>query len=360
MDEMDEGEKASDYANYFCSYAYLYHQKQMLMDHTRMRSYYSAIMGNKSLFEDKIVLDIGAGSGVLSLWAAKAGAKKVYAVEFTDMAKFAKQMVDSNELSEVVEVLQTSVEEMNLPGQVDIIISEWMGYLLLRESMLDSVIQARDKWLKPTGSMFPSHATVYFAPISFEEDRVSKTHEYLNSMDEWNRFKEEMSTFYDLKMEALEEAYDKEQADYYIYSSLWTELRKDHVIGEPVPVKYLDLNTCTLEDSEGIDKANIDFQIDNRIMSGLAGWFTVDFKGSEAMPCVREVTLSTGPEVGYTHWGQQVFYLKDMIDSREKKTRIHGNVTMFRQKKNKRLYNCKFEIGTDDNEELNTSVYEVP
>ena len=81
-----DAEKASDFANYFCSYAFLYHQKQMLMDNVRMRAYHNAIMMNKSLFEGKVVLDVGTGSGVLAIWAAQAGAAKVYAVEFTDMA----------------------------------------------------------------------------------------------------------------------------------------------------------------------------------------------------------------------------------------------------------------------------------
>ena len=49
--------------------------------------------------------------------------------------------------------------------QVDIIISEWMGYFLLRESMLDSVLYARDKWLKPGGALYPSHCKMYLAPI---------------------------------------------------------------------------------------------------------------------------------------------------------------------------------------------------
>jgi type I protein arginine methyltransferase len=71
-------DKAADYANYFCSYSYLYHQKQMLMDHNRMRAYHSAIMLNRSMFQGKVVLDVGSGTGVLSLWAAQAGAAKVY------------------------------------------------------------------------------------------------------------------------------------------------------------------------------------------------------------------------------------------------------------------------------------------
>lgn len=48
---------------------------------------------------------------------------------------------------------------------MDIIISEWMGYFLLRESMLDSVLHARDKFLRPGGALYPSHARLYLGPI---------------------------------------------------------------------------------------------------------------------------------------------------------------------------------------------------
>jgi type I protein arginine methyltransferase len=77
----DEKAKASDFANYFCSYAQLHHQKQMLADHNRMAAYHSAILGNPDVFKDKVVMDIGTGSGILAIWAAQAGARKVYASE---------------------------------------------------------------------------------------------------------------------------------------------------------------------------------------------------------------------------------------------------------------------------------------
>ncbi len=69
------------------------------------------------------------------------------------------------QLSSSIKVIQGTIETVQLPEKVDIIISEWMGYFLLRESMLDSVLTARDKWLKPGGSLFPSHARMFFAPI---------------------------------------------------------------------------------------------------------------------------------------------------------------------------------------------------
>lgn len=121
-----EADKAADFANYFCSYAYLYHQKQMLMDHVRMRAYYNAIMHNKQLFDGKTVLDVGTGSGVLAIWAAQAGAAKVFAVEYTDMAKHARKLVEHNGLSHIIEVIQSPVEDLDLNCSVDIIISEWV------------------------------------------------------------------------------------------------------------------------------------------------------------------------------------------------------------------------------------------
>ena len=65
----------------------------------------------------------------------------------------------------MIEVIQGTIESIELPEKVDIIISEWMGYFLLRESMLDSVLVARNKFLKPGGAMYPSHANMYLAPI---------------------------------------------------------------------------------------------------------------------------------------------------------------------------------------------------
>ena len=57
---------ATDFANYFCAYAQLYHQKQMLTDHNRMAAYHAAIVGNADVFKDKVVMDVGTGSGILA------------------------------------------------------------------------------------------------------------------------------------------------------------------------------------------------------------------------------------------------------------------------------------------------------
>lgn len=354
-----EADKAADYANYFCSYSYLYHQKQMLMDHNRMKAYHSAIMRNQSMFAGKVVLDVGTGSGVLSLWAAQAGAAKVFAVEFTDMAKHARKMVEKNGFSGVIEVIQSSVEDLQLDCKVDIIISEWMGYFLLRESMLDSVIRARNRWMKPDGVMFPSHATMFFGAISNEEDRSARMNEFQGSMMEWVKFSQEMKEFYNLDMSALNEPYEREQAEYYVYSSLWTELHSEHNVGQAVVIKRMDLNTCTLADAECVPITPFEITVPFAMtVSGFAGWFTVDFAGSASNLVSKRVTLTTGPEGGYTHWGQQVFYLKDAIQCTAD-TKLSGVIQMPRQEKNKRLYNFEIVMKVDDGEQQHFK-YEIP
>jgi protein arginine N-methyltransferase 1 len=133
-------------------------------------------------------------------------------------------------------------------------------------------------------------------------------------MTEWEKFSEEMGRFYDIDMSALAEPYTKEQEEYFIYSSLWTELKVEHTIGQAAVIKRLDLNHCSLEDAERVMETPFNVHVPFPVrISGFAGWFTVNFNGSVENPVTHRVTLSTGPEAGYTHWGQQVFRLSSFL-----------------------------------------------
>lgn len=73
-------------------------------------------------------------------------------------------------MADKITIINAKIEDVVLPVEkVDIIISEWMGYFLLYESMLDCVLFARDKWLTPNGLMFPDRAKLYMALL---EDQV--------------------------------------------------------------------------------------------------------------------------------------------------------------------------------------------
>uniref|UniRef100_A0A8C0FIJ7 Histone-arginine methyltransferase CARM1 n=1 Tax=Bubo bubo TaxID=30461 RepID=A0A8C0FIJ7_BUBBB len=102
--------------------------------------------------ENEVVLDVGCGSGILSFFAAQVGARKVYAVEASSMAKYAEVsiLVRSNNLSDKITVLFGKIEEISLPESVDVVISEPMGYMLFNERMLESYLHSK-KWLKSNG-----------------------------------------------------------------------------------------------------------------------------------------------------------------------------------------------------------------
>ncbi|KAF5835998.1 S-adenosyl-L-methionine-dependent methyltransferase [Dunaliella salina] len=159
-------------ASYFDSYSGFNIHREMLSDQPRTNAYRMALEGNPSLISGKRVLDVGCGTGILSLFAARTGARSVVAIDGSpDIAKFAEQIADANGYSKraggPLEVVSARVEQLaQLPGgidKVDVIVSEWMGYALLFETMLDSVLYARDKWLAPGGVVLPDMASIHLA-----------------------------------------------------------------------------------------------------------------------------------------------------------------------------------------------------
>lgn len=176
-----KGKARDDDTHYFDSYTHNDIHEIMLKDTTRTVSYGRFILSNPAAFKDKIVMDVGAGTGILSMFAARAGAKHVYAIEASNLAGKTRENIAANGLSSVITVLQSKVENVELPvDKVDVIISEWMGYMLLYESMLDSVLHARDRFLAPGGLMAPSQTRLVISAITGQRiwrERVAFWHD---------------------------------------------------------------------------------------------------------------------------------------------------------------------------------------
>lgn len=303
----------------------------MIRDAVRTDAYRDFIYDNKDLFADRTVLDIGTGTGILSMFAAKAGAKRVYAVDNSEVIEKARQIVKDNKLDEQIQCLHGRVESITLPTsqvtngtskgkeatginetKVDLIVSEWMGYGLLYESMLDSVLHARDRFLRPdVGLMAPSHTTLRIAPVS-DADYV------LDTMNFWD-------SVYGFDMRAM---------DHKIYDDVIVRsIDPKTVVGSPSTFRTIDLHSVTVPELE-FKKAEFGCEIDRDEEEGLSAfviWFDTFFLTSrKPLPAdaVAESwkgsgnAFTTGPYGKDTHWKSCLC----VIDHTNKRKLVDGTV----------------------------------
>lgn len=287
--------------DYFHSYSYNSIHESMIKDRIRTDAYRDFIYDHKALFQDKVVLDVGCGTGILSMFAAKAGAKLVIAVDNSDIINKARENVYSNGLQDTVKCLRGKIEEVALPvNQVDIIVSEWMGYCLLYESMLDSVLYARDRYLAPDGLMVPSHATLRIAPLADSDLKASH-------IDFWR-------DVYGFDMTAmLERAHEEVIA---------RVVDKAELAAESVAFLELDLHTTKVEDLTFTKPFSLKWKNEYKVLEGFVVWFDIIFATSKTgkidagMTAAQAkekglVAFSTGPLSDATHWQQGVFLIED-------------------------------------------------
>ncbi|KAJ2615912.1 Nuclear SAM-dependent mono-and asymmetric methyltransferase [Coemansia sp. RSA 1365] len=297
MSTENAGFTSKDY--YFDSYAHFGIHEEMLKDEVRTVSYRDAIMKNKHIFQDKIVLDVGCGTGILSMFAAKAGAKHVIGVDMSNIIDKAKLIVEENGLSDKVTLLKGKMEEVAMPyEQVDIIISEWMGYFLLYESMLDTVLLARDKYLAPSGKIFPDTATMIISTIEDGEYKEDK----LNFWD----------NVYGFKMSCIKEAAMSEP--------LVDTVEARVINSSQCAFKTIDILTVTKEELAFSAPYEISITRDDYVHAFIS-WFDIEFRA-----CHKPIRFSTGPFSKYTHWKQTVFYTKKTLTVCKGDT-IKGNIT---------------------------------
>ncbi|CAL5330568.1 unnamed protein product [Camellia sinensis] len=327
--------------NYFGSYSSFGIHREMLSDKVRTDAYRHAIMNNPSLLSDAAVLDVGCGTGILRR------ASSVIAVEASDkMAAVATQIAKDNGLlwsgssnegisNGVIRVVQGMVEELDnsthiQPHSIDVLLSEWMGYCLLYESMLSSVLFARDRWLKPGGAILPDTATMFVAGFG----RGGTSIPFWENVYGFN-----MSC---IGKELVEDAAQVPIVDVVdgcdiVTNTVVLQNRNDFFGGydnkEPISDDWgpsfvsqyesFDLLKMTPDEMDFTSRIELEPQLDNPTnystdlickttwCYGVVLWFETGFTGRFCKE--KSIVLSTSPYAPQTHWLQTILTFREPI-----------------------------------------------
>ncbi|UYV80444.1 CARM1 [Cordylochernes scorpioides] len=312
-------------------YGYLSQQQNMMQDYIRTSTYQRAIHSNLEDFKDKVVLDVGAGSGILSFFAEQAGARTVYAVEASSMARHAESLVFHNKKSDRIVVVPGKIEEITLPELVDVIISEPMGYMLFNERMLETYLHAK-KWLKPEGKMFPTQGDLHIAPFN----DASLFMEQHNKANFWFQ-----NSFHGVDLSSLR------------------DVAAEEYFKQPI-VDTFDIRICTAKSvrhtvdfltAHETDLHRIEIPLQFHILQtgdihGLAFWFDVAFIGSR-----QTLWLSTSPTQPLTHWYQVRCLLSSPIFAQRGQV-VTGSVVLHSNKR--QSYDVEIELVLDGTRTRNT------
>lgn len=275
--------------DYFRVYAHPDIHRQMLQDRPRTEAYGKALLADPAIVKGKTVLDFGCGTGILSMFAAKAGAKRVFCIEASSMAEITKENIAKNGFEKVVTVMRTTHDKLKLPGKVDVIISEWMGFLLVLEDMLDDLLQVRDKWLKPGGKLWPRFAQLWMQPFQDNEW-------WSENIGYWD------SNPYGFDLSPMSSyAFENNQDWPWPIRGSW---RPSGLQGEPHMISNWDLESMPLPKNFKL-ASKFSFPL-RTVAHGMLIWFDCVFDHPTG-----NITLTTHPKVGAQHWGQIFWPMKN-------------------------------------------------
>jgi predicted RNA methylase len=302
------------------SYVLVQGQQSMTLDSLRNAAYAQALA--KVITPESVVLDLGAGLGIHGLLAAKLGAKRVYLVEPEDIISVAAQIARANGFGDRIHCLQGKIEEVNLPEQVDVIVSVFTGNFLLEEDLLPSLFYARDKYLKPGGVLIPQAAVMEAVPVC-----ASKL--YQKEIESWS----------DPHM-----GIDHSSARMYASQSVYyysKNLDKAHYLATPASLLTSDFNYANSTYCQTEAQYTI---AESGVCHGFAGWFKMQ---------LGETWLSTAPQEPPLHWSSAFLPLDPPIEMKA------GEEITFKLQRPPNG-DWTWEVRTDQTHQVRSTFFSVP
>lgn len=170
---------------------------RMLHDERRTGDYLTALAA--AVRPSDVVLDIGTGSGVLAVAAARAGARHVYAVEASDIADVAERVFALNGVGDRVTLIPGWSRQIELPERANLLVAEVIGNEPLEEEILETTLDARHRLLVPGARLIPNALTLLARPILLPEAEIRQRAFGRAAVERWQML-------YDIDFEPLLDA----------------------------------------------------------------------------------------------------------------------------------------------------------
>lgn len=253
-----------------------YH-RTLIADRIRNQAFHDAL-ARVIRPDETTVADIGAGTGLIGLMAAKLGAREVLLYEAAEVAGVADAVIRRNR-ARVCHLMPCHSMEMEDPPRVDVVVSETLGNYAFEENIIDTLADARRRHLKDGGLMIPARVRQYAVPVI--SDRI---HRELTIWDE-------VGFGIDLA-----DAREMSLNNVYVRSFTAGELLEDGAAA-----KVWDSVTLG-SDRKGTRRGEASWKLGSaQTVYGFAYWWEADL--------IEGITLSTAPDAPRTHWEQLYFPL---------------------------------------------------
>lgn len=239
----------------------------MLADTQRTESFLKAIMSTVKAGD--AVVDIGSGTGVLSMFAAMAGARMVYAIEREPIIHVAREIAETNGLADRITFIEASSEDVELPELADVVVSETIGSIGLDEGIMQLAADARRRLAKPGAAFIPSQVDVRAALVDVPRD-----------FEPVNRWSDRLLT---LDFSALRRI--------VVNSVMWAEISPAAVMSEASTM----IRGAVGSDSLEFENADAFVRKDG-FVHGIGVWFSADLAPG--------ITISNAPPNGVPSWDQ--------------------------------------------------------